>query len=309
MKFFSTLIAIAAGLALCFSLSSCNNSDEPEEFKVQQQITDSFLHISDLSSMRPEMNYKGVSYHIIYDYVAATADVTIKGLKLPDDTKYPALTLSEIPFKVNNEGARVLEGTNLAASSDGFTATPLFDSFKMVVSDRLVDGYYFPAVCIEYTVNSTYKAVGSILSQIFAGTTVTTNSNGNSFSNETPVYALELDPQTMKAALTINNAKFIQSMPAQTMTFAGIPYTVSTGGIVTLESVETIIPTINKVEFKAFPISDLKAEYNLTTGMNLDFVCTIDKSQMNPEMADKIEGSPFKVSAKLPFSIKTTNEK
>ena len=91
MKFFSTLTAITAGLALCFSLSSCNNSDQPEEFKVQQQITDSFIHISDLSGMQSEMNYKGVSYNIIYDYVEATADVTIKGLKLPGDQQFPAL--------------------------------------------------------------------------------------------------------------------------------------------------------------------------------------------------------------------------
>ena len=196
----------------------------------------------------------------------------------------------------------------MAATSTGFAESQLFNSFKMVVSDRLIDNYYFPAVCIEYTVNSTYKATGSILSQIFVGTTVTTDINGHSFSNETPAYVLELDPQTMKAALTINNAKFIQSMPAQTMTFAGIPYTVSDNGIVTLESTETIIPTINKVEFKAFPISDLKAEYNLTTGMNLNFVCSIDKSQMKPEMADKIEGSPFTVNAKLPFIKKSSNE-
>ena len=82
---------------------------------------------------------------------------------------------------------------------------------------------------------------------------MTTDINGHSFSNETPAYVLELDPQTMKAALTINNAKFIQSMPAQTMTFAGIPYTVSDNGIVTLESTETIIPTINKVEIQSLP--------------------------------------------------------
>lgn len=308
MKFFSTLSAIAASLVLCFSLSSCNKSDKPEEFKVQQQITDSFMHISDLSGMQSEMNYKGVSYQIIYDYVEATADVTIKGLKLPGDKQFPALSLTEIPFKVTNDGTRVLEGSNLAATSAGFADSQLFNQFKMTVSDRLIDGYYFPAVCIEYTVNSTYKAVGSIMSQIFVGTTVTTDSNGHSFSNETPVYALELDPQTMKAALTINNAKFIQSMPAQTMTFSGIPYTVSDSGIVTLESTETIIPTINKVEFKAFPITDLKAEYNLTTGMNLNFVCSIDKSQMKPEMADKIEGSPFTVDAKLPFVKKASNE-
>ena len=193
MKFFSTLTAITAGLALCFSLSSCNNSDQPEEFKVQQQITDSFIHISDLSGMQSEMNYKGVSYNIIYDYVEATADVTIKGLKLPGDQQFPALSITKIPFKVTNDGSRVLEGSNLAATSTGFAESQLFNSFKMVVSDRLIDNYYFPAVCIEYTVNSTYKATGSILSQIFVGTTVTTDINGHSFSNETPAYVLELD--------------------------------------------------------------------------------------------------------------------
>ncbi len=42
--------------------------------------------------------------------------------------------------------------------------------------------------------------------------------------------------------------------------------------------------------------------------MNLNFVCSIDKSQMKPEMADKIEGSPFTVNAKLPFIKKSSNE-
>lgn len=298
MKLTKTIGALAAFLILSLGVTSCSNDNKNEEFKVQQQITDSFLHIVDASGAYPDMNYTGVSYNIIYDYVAATADITIKGLKLPDNSQYPALTLKNIPFKVTKEGTRVVEGSNLASASDGFAAAPLFDKFKLTVGDRIIAEVYYPVLCLEYTINGTYKAVGSINSQLFSGTTVTTAADGSSYTNEEPIYALVLDIASMKASMTINNAKFVQTMPAQNMTFAGIPFTISENGTISLESAQTIIPTINKVPFDAFPITDLKATYDLTKGMDAEFVCTIT----NPAMADKIKGSPFKVTASLPFA-------
>lgn len=304
MKLTKTIGSLAAFLLLCIGATSCNNDKNEEEFKVQQQITDSFLHIVDISGAHPDMNYTGVSYSIIYDYVAATADVTIKGLKLPDNSQYPALTLKNIPFKVTNEGARLVEGSNLVSTSEGFPSTPVFDHFKLTVGDRVVSEVYYPMLSLEYTVNGVYKAVGSITSQLFSGSTVTTDATGASFTNEEPVYALVLDIASMKASLTINNAKFVQAMPAQTMTFAGIPFTISETGIIAMESTQTIIPTINKVPFEAFPITGFKATYTLTKGMDVEFVCTID----NPAMADKIKGSPFRVTAQLPFAPKNDNK-
>ncbi|MDE6098416.1 MAG: hypothetical protein K2G24_05970 [Muribaculaceae bacterium] len=295
MKLSRTLALIAAALLIGLGATSCNDKNNNEEFKVQQKITTALAHVSDINGTEASITYKGLSYDIIYDYIAATAEVTIQGLRVPGGTQYPAVKLSEVPFKVEKDGTRLLEGTNLPSAISGFASAPLFTSFRLSVFDRIIGEYYYPVASISFTIDGRYHGVSTIPTQVFQGTTVTTDANGQSFSNTDPIYVLELDVQKMTASLTINGAKFVQQMPAQTMSFTEIPFTISDNGVVTIEKSGEIIPTIGNTPYPSFPITGFKAVFTIGTGMNLDFVCSV-------------KGEPYTVNAQLPFNYKAQQQ-
>ena len=305
MKFTRTICAIAVCIATCLGIVSCDSKQNDPELKYRQQILNAFVYANDMAEDLT-IEYLGANYDIIYDFIAGTADVTIQGLRLPGNKQYPTITLTAVPFTIDDNGSRVLEGSNMPVAVEGFATAPVFSAFKLTVADRYFTNdykltpniseakYYSPQISILFTIDGHYRVVSSLPGQVFIGTTVTTDSEGKSFSNSDPTYVLTLDMETKTGNLTINGAKFIQNMPEMTMTFPNIPFTVSNTGTVTLQKADPIIPTIGGTPFSAFPISNFKAVYTLTTGMTLDFVCT--KKNQETGLSET-----YSVSADLPF--------
>lgn len=284
MNYIKTLANTALAVALCCSFQSCTGDDE-QELKVEQNITSAFAHVYEISQGL-SANYTGLSYNIVYDYIAATASVTINGLKLPGSEQYPSIKLTDVPFSVNQAGYRVLDGKDLKVQMEGFGTVPQFNNFNLICLDRMIGQNYYPALCMTYTIDSRYKVVSSVSDQVIQGTTVTTPEDGEAFTSTDPVYVLQFDFETQRAAITINGAQFDKNMPAQTMTFSNIPFEFDSKGKVTLEKDDTIVPTIGGTPFPAFPITELSATCQLGEKMNLAFVCTIRgaKYQVNADL-------------------------
>lgn len=302
MKLINTIFTLAAGVALSICATSCNSStnDEDQSLKYQQDILNAFVHANNMAE-DVTIDYQGANYKIIYDFTKGTSEVSITGLRLPGGTQFTTINLTGLTFKIDDNGTRVVEGKNPMATVSNFASAPLFNSFKLTVTDRYFDSsyrptnditmakYYVPVISVIYTIDGKYRVVSGPVDQLFRGTTVTTDPAGNSFSNSDPYYILALDMESKTAKLTLNQVQFVQAMPAMSnMTFANLPFTIGNNGVITIEKSETTVPTIGDVPYPSFPITNLKATYNLAEGMDLDFNCDV-------------KGQPHSVSAKLPF--------
>lgn len=290
MKITQRIALWGIALAGMAGLTACNN-DEAGDLIVAQSVTDSYVYM--LNTATGDDCYStSVSYEIRYNYTNSTGEVNLSNLQMPDGSKYPTMKLSGLKFAIDQDGWRILTGSNIKPSISGFANAPVFDRFELHELDRTINGSYFPALKVAYTIDGVNTAVGSLHDQVLWGTVISTDSEGATFTDtDNQIFVLQFDYEKQTAALTINNAKFSQGMPSMTMTFAGIPYTMSIDGRIVLKATDDIIPTIGGTPYPQFAILNFRGECLLGQSLVVDFGC-------------RPMGQAYTVHANLPYSPK-----
>lgn len=267
-KVFRLSFFVLLALMLC---TACKSENDGNETITEQSVNNYFNVVSD-KNLGTSTVFTGAGYQIRLNYTRATADIIISGLKLNGELVYPDIKLSGLPFKVTDDGWFSIEATNLTPSSNGISAGPIFDRFKMNLLQRVVDEYYMPAIYVEITLNNRFNVISSSPRQFFFGPTTTVDNNGTESVNKNSQYVFELSFDSKTLTLTIPSASFIPSMPALNIAMKAIPFTISDAGIITFEA-SSITPAIADVPYPNFPISNLKGKIDLKGSMEISFDC------------------------------------
>ena len=273
----------------CMLAVSCGGDDDDNQTITEQTINGCFEYVTNIAE-GPSAYYSGLGYKIRLNYSEAYGDVTISGLKLTDGTSYPTFTLSGLEFGIDKNGWIVLTGSNIMSSIPGLASQPVFSRVSVRLYQRVVGSSYSPAFCISMTVDGLYSILSANPSQVSFGTTVSAASGLADFSTTDSQYYLTFNPDTRCVTITIEKAQFISSMPAMDIVLKNIPFSIIGGKAVF--SAESIVPESNNTPYPAFPISDLKGEFDFGGDFDLEFNCA-------PAM---FEGTVFHVTADCGFT-------
>lgn len=263
--------SLLSALISVVALTSCSSSDDPDTI-IQYQIPPCFSYVTDLSQ-GVSANGTSMTYTIQLNYTKLTADVYINGLELTDNTAYPTITLKDVPWTMGTDGWKVIEGTNIKSTVNGFGTAPVFTSVRIKIFDRMVGEYYNPGFEVSFVLDNRFRVLSAIADQVQVGTSVSTSPDGEEFQCNTTAYVLTFNTKTMRASLFLSGAKFASQMPALDITFDNIPFTFA--GNTAVLSCDALIPTINDTPYPAFPISKLTGVYNFGKGLELEFGCGV----------------------------------
>ncbi|MDE6853448.1 MAG: hypothetical protein K2J38_00155 [Muribaculaceae bacterium] len=287
-RFFGLFFAAA----MLLSLGSCTNTGT-DDTVTEQHFPSCFEYVHDLSTGVNAI-YSPVGYTLRLNYSKATADVTITGLRTPQQT-YPQLKLTDLSWSID-KGATVVSGRNVEASSA--SAQPvLLSSFTLKVKDRLISSgstyVYKPGFSVYYTIDGRYSVLSGLMDKaVMYGTTTTTCQKPPiSFSTDATSYELVFDTDTRTVNIIIKGARFMENMQPLEIVLEDVP--IAFYGSKVTWTAEKIVPKIGGVPYKTFPISNLSGEYDFSTEMKMEFDC-------NPET---VPGAPtFHVSAECTFN-------
>lgn len=273
MKRFLGLFLAAVML---LSLGSCDTSSNNDTI-TEQQFPSCFAYVHDLSTGVNAI-YNSVGYTLRLNYSKATADVTITGLRVPDQSNsysYPQLKLTDLPWSIE-KGVTVVSARNVQASSA--SAQPvMLSSFTLKVKDRIITSgssyIYKPGFSVNYTIDGRYSVFsGNTDTAVMYGiTTSTCETPFVHFATDATAYELSFNLDTRTVQILIKGARFMDKMPALDIVLQNIPITFY-GTKVTWEA-ERIIPLIGGVTFETYPITNLKGEYDFSTEMKMEFDC------------------------------------
>jgi len=273
LKRISLSAALCGMLALSGFVSSCNSSEEDDNYTTHT-LTNSFGCITSITSQAQTMS-PSMTYVIKYDYSTGDATVEITGLQMPDGTKYPPIVLDGMKWKMKDNW-RVIEAAAPHSSVSGFSGAPIFENLSIGLMDRIYNNSYIPAFYFKARVNTQYSLFSALNEQVFFGNTEITAPDGSVTSNRSTAYTFKLNPNTMPLTATINvvGAKFASAMPPQTFAFDDVPCTLNHNSTLSFE-VESLIPTQNGVPNTGYPISDLSGIYDFVNGFDMQYDCMV----------------------------------
>lgn len=266
---------------MLLSLGSCDTSGNNDTI-TEQQFPSCFAYVHDLSAGVNAL-YSPVGYTLRLNYSKATADVTITGLRTPDQT-YPQLKLTDIPWSIE-KGVTVVSGRNVQASSA--SAVPvLLSSFTLKVKDRIISSgssyIYKPGFSVNYTIDGRYSVIsGNTDTAVMYGTTTSTcQTPPVNFSTDATAYELTFNFDTRTVQILIKGARFMDKMPALDIVLKNVPIAFY-GSKVTWEA-EKITPLIGGLPYETYPIANLKGEFDFSTEMKMEFDCNPATVPGNP---------------------------
>jgi len=296
----STRILLPALAVASAALSACNSSD-PGETITTQQLTPCYAVVTDLNTKT--VSYcNEVTFKLDLNWTNATSQVTVSGLSA-GGTSLPAFNLPELPWRVNAESqwGEIKESIfSVTANYSDYTIT----DFSLAWVDRLsmnsalglegVDMIYWPGTVYKMVIDGRYRIVGARAPFMFFGKTTSTGPDGKGWDNQKSYYQVALDFTHMTADIQINDARFVEQMPAQNMRFLTIPMTIDpeTGIIsIAMDSDAELIPNTVGTDGKYtpqpdFPIKALSAVIDPAKGMTIGFQCNVRKAAVYNVTAD-----------------------
>ncbi len=277
---FSLKSGLLALLVMVFGLTSCNTNSDPGDYQTEQYMQNCYALVTDMTTN--EVIYcSGVTFYIYLNWTQASANVSFAGLKIGSNT-VPVVKVENLKWSLNETD----KWSNINAAAPTTTGSNKVTDLKMRWFDRLDFGpainqttLYAPAFEFSLMLDGRYKVIGAIQPFIMTGKTVSTTEGASPYETRKSVYTVTLDMAKKEASIGVANANFSADMPSLNMVFPGCPFTIAPDGVITIDC-QSLIPTINNVPQAEFPISDLRAEINPGTGMQLDFKCNVRKTTL-----------------------------
>lgn len=261
---------LSIALITVFGLISCS-SDKDNDTITNQTFSNFVAVVNDLTTGGTAY-YNNVSFFVELNYSRMIASVQISGLKLPDGTTYPTLTVSDVPWNISSDGWKTIKGTSLPSHPSGSVGA--FTSFEFKIYERILTENdkttYSPGVCANFTIDGRYKIVCTYSPQTLNGK-ATVTSEGNTYTSNNSEYICTLNTDTRMLSILMNKAQFAPGMPALNMELRSIPVTLR--GTNFDFDVEHTTPYIEGTAFDAFPITELKGSFNPASGLNFSFIC------------------------------------
>lgn len=280
MKIFNFLLMAVAtlGLSSCLGHSSNSVTSDFSNY-ILAYVTDNSVGDTRLSS--------GATYKVSNNFDDGTVSVTIGNLKLPNGTNI-SFDLKDLKVRYNDKGGMVLNVPSYSTQSG--SQSYAINNFDFVYYNRYYNGAQYPMLVNSFEVDSRYSVRLIYTPAVYWGTTTVVDQDGNSFTNSdlTSFYAVGFDPETRRGSVAIYGARFAQNMPAMSMLFPNIPFTIGQNSY-SLQSSE-ITPQIGGTPYPSYKITDFSMNGTYGGTQIVKFTCTID--------TEKIKGV-YKVTALL----------
>lgn len=257
--------SIFATIIMAVALASCVSSDNDDTMTIRYDVA---MLNGSINSNGSTFVCSGVMYRLLVDYISATAELEIEGVKFSE--KMPmavTMSVSGLSVAANTDGALVVTGSNLIPTVSG-KAMPEFtiNSLKMVLASE--NNAY-----VEYSVMGA-NVVATNIDQYFFGQT-TVSSTGGTFvtdAKDKNVYSVKIDPVKMTADIHLLKANFASGMPTfEDMVFPSVTVKLVPGGY-TLTA-ESLIPKIANTAYPRFEITDLSAMVSTSGLMSIQYTC------------------------------------
>lgn len=275
MKIIPRLLSLAA-LLVMLATSCDTKTDQPTI--TEQAFPGFFANVHEYTTGAMAV-YSNLSYKVTLNYTDQVADVQISGLKLPDGTTYPTMTLRNLRWGIDNNGWREITGREVQPEIGGFANPPVFTQFKFRIYERFLSSdldrvVYSPAVCANYVINGVYGVMSSYSPQVLYGTTVSTDTDTNiEFESNNTIYTATYNTDTRTLTLRMNGIRFNSGInDGFDMELRNIPLEMNNN--VLAFKVAYITPYLNGTVFDSYPISDLKGEFNPGEGLKFSFATT-----------------------------------
>lgn len=293
MKKYIAILSLA--LIALMGATSCNDKNEADTI-TRTDFTSFFANVQNIST-GVDACYSNVGYSVYLNYTKLTADVTISGLRLPDGTQYPTMTINNLPWNIDANGCKVVQGSNITPTIGGFANVPLIGNFTMNIFDRIIttdsgQPAYSPGVCVKMLINDRFSVTSSYSPQTLFGTTASkSETTGKTFTTGATSYQVKFNADTRRLTIMMNNARFAEEMTRGfNIELRDIPVTFR--GTSLEFDVEAITPYIGDTPFEQFPITNLKGGFDMAKGLNFEFDC-----------APRTMPGSFEVDVKTSFSI------
>ena len=266
-KYLNYLSSLLLG---CLLFASCNTETNNETI-TEQTLINAFAYVTNIAD--GTSIYTGnIGYKVRINYTKATADVTVAGLKLTDGTAFPQFTLADMKVVIDNKGWLVISGENMHPQVSGIASAIGIEKFQMRLYQRYIGSNYSPAFCTTMNIDHKYTIASSYLNQYCFGTTVSTPAKGDAFETKSTEYTFTFNIETRCVSIKMNNAQFIEKMPAMNIELKNIPFTIQ--GDKAVFSIANIHPEQAGTPWAGFPITDLSGTVDFGNGFDLGFTCT-----------------------------------
>lgn len=269
---------LSAAIVAIVALAGCTSTNDSPTVS-EQLLPGFFANVEDMSSGATAV-YSNVSYMVQVNYTDMTANVQISGLKLPDGTSYPTITLSAMPWKVQ-DGWKVITGSNVTGAISGMATLPVFNSFEMRIYERVLEtsgvGVYSPGVSARFMLGSVYKVFSTYSPQYLFGDTKSTSEEGDVFETKATEYVLTYNTDTRLLSIMMMGARFSENMPKSfDIELRNLPTEVRNGKM--YFKVDAITPYIGGTPYDTFPITNLTGSFD--PGDDFEFTFTCDPRTM-----------------------------
>lgn len=267
MKYFHFLPATA----LAAVMAACGGNETPVHDITEAITASSFSYVTD--QMGVGRVFAGPTYRVSFDNDDKTATVKMENVVWADGTQAVSYVFTGVEWKFNPDNkARVIDCARLIP--DG-AMTPVVTDLEITMYEPQEFGdKVVPGMSVSYTVDGKYDVTNVPYRTMFTGATETVNSTDNSsFETTKTTYAVDIDPQTMKAVLSISGAAFAEGMPALNMEFSDLTVNVKDGGY-RLHS-DSVLPTIAGTPYPAFQISNFDMNVDLDGDSRMEFECYV----------------------------------
>lgn len=270
------LTAVCAALCL-FAGTSCSDDDKNENY-TEKVFSYTFAYVNDISSGAVAA-YTNVAYKLTLYYGDNKASLAINGLRLPDGTNYPTMSLRNLRWKVVEGGWYEIEGTNLTPEVAVSGEKPVFTTFKLRYLPRYLDKGLTPSdgFVVRYTVDAKYSVTSAYAVQKLFGETVSTNvASGSEYKTLDTDYELNFNMDTRRLQINIKNARFMDRMPAGfNIVLKDIEFVIN--GTTASWNVASITPYIGGTPYENYKITNLKGSMDFGDEFELEFDCNPNK--------------------------------
>ncbi|MCM1066075.1 MAG: hypothetical protein NC418_00695 [Muribaculaceae bacterium] len=267
-KFLSSLCA-----CLCIFLVSSCSSDRDDRNYSEITFPGCFAFVTDVPNGADAV-YTSVSYQVKQYYGDNSAEVLISGLKLPDGTSFPTMSLKGLTWTVDKDGWFVIKSKGeMKPTLSNYGTVPTFDTFELRYLNRYLQGAPSPGVCVRYMLNKVYSVTSAYARHNVYGLTESTNvATGTTFSTQATSYVLAFNMETRRLEITMNNSRFLEAMPTGfNIVLKNIPFTIV--GSKAIWDVDAITPEIGGTPYPAYPISNLNGTFDFGDGLDMEFDC------------------------------------
>lgn len=285
-------LSATCGIIALATMSSCSQTEVKNEnlkpiYYIPASASSNFVAVKTEGSEAWKY-YPGIDYTLVFDENDNTCTIQLVNLQF-DEKEKATMTFGYVPRATFRDP--MVKGVNITDPfqlSSGSTATYtisdlkvtcLLDEARTFGTTEDDNGKVTPIKvgaqnAISFTIDNKYHVRVIQNKNYFYGTTFSTSNSGDfdPFSTKKAKYCVSLDYKSNKALMTIENAKFITSMPEGiTMEFPDIDFSMSDNGF-TLNC-RQLIPRANNRPFQAYEVIDLVGTVTTAQTLALSFTC------------------------------------